>query len=198
LWAVVGLGNPGKAYSGTRHNVGFSLVKTMAKNRNIRLKKRRYLSRTIVVDMAGDRILLALPQTYMNNSGQAVKRITDEAGIAPENIIIIYDDLDLSLGEIRVRKEGGAGSHKGMRSIVQDIQTANFPRIRIGIGPLDPNMDAADFVLSSFTKEEQPIVMESLNKAQDALEMILAGSIETAMNTYNQKKTTGKKTTEIL
>ena len=190
MWAVVGLGNPGKAYSGTRHNVGFSLVKTMAKNRNIRLKKRRYLSRTIVVDMAGDRILLALPQTYMNNSGQAVKRITDEAGIAPENIIVIYDDLDLSLGEIRVRKEGGAGSHKGMRSIVQDIQTANFPRIRIGIGPLDPNMDAADFVLSSFTKEEQPIVMESLNKAQDALEMILAGSIETAMNTYNQKKTT--------
>jgi PTH1 family peptidyl-tRNA hydrolase len=190
LWAVVGLGNPGKSYSGTRHNVGFSLVKTMAKNRNIRLKKRRYLSRTIVIDMAGDRILLALPQTYMNNSGQAVKRIADEAGIAPESIVIIYDDLDLSLGEIRVRKEGGAGSHKGMRSIVQNIQTTNFPRIRIGIGPLDPNMDAADFVLSSFTKEEQPIVMESLNKAQDALEMILAGSIETAMNTYNQKKIT--------
>ncbi|MCK4337165.1 MAG: aminoacyl-tRNA hydrolase [Candidatus Aminicenantes bacterium] len=190
MWAVVGLGNPGKVYSGTRHNVGFSLVKTMAKNRNIRLKKRRYLSRTIVIDMAGDRILLALPQTYMNNSGQAVKRITDEAGIAPENIVIIYDDLDLSLGEIRVRKEGGAGSHKGMRSIVQNIQTTNFPRIRIGIGPLDPNIDAADFVLSSFTKEEQPIVMESLNEAQDALEMILAGSIETAMNAYNQKKIT--------
>lgn len=190
MWAVVGLGNPGKIYSGTRHNVGFSLVKTMAKNRNIRLKKRRYLSRTIVIDMAGDRILLALPQTYMNNSGQAIKRITDEAGIAPENIIILYDDLDLSLGEIRVRKEGGAGSHKGMRSIVQNIQTTNFPRIRIGIGPLDPNMDAADFVLSSFTKEEQPIVIESLNKAQDALEMILTGSIETAMNTYNQKKIT--------
>ncbi len=198
MWAVVGLGNPGKSYSGTRHNVGFSLVKTMAKNRNIRLKKRRYLSRTIVIDMAGNRILLALPQTYMNNSGQAVKRIADEAGIAPESIVIIYDDLDLSLGEIRVRKEGGAGSHKGMRSIVQNIQTTNFPRIRIGIGPLDPNMDAADFVLSSFTKEEQPIVMESLNKAQDALEMILAGSIETAMNTYNQKKTNGKKITEFL
>jgi PTH1 family peptidyl-tRNA hydrolase len=177
LWAVVGLGNPGKVYSETRHNVGFSMVETMAKNRNIRLKKRRYLSRTIVVDMAGDRILLALPQTYMNNSGQAVKRITDEAGIAPENIVIIYDDLDLSLGEIRVRKEGGAGSHKGMRSIVQNIQTTNFPRIRIGIGPLDPNIDAADFVLSSFTKEEKPLVIESLNKAQDALEMILAGSI---------------------
>ena len=122
----------------------------------------------------------------------------DEAGIAPENTIIIYDDLDIPLGEIRVRKEGGAGSHRGMRSIVESTQAKKFPRIRIGIGPMDPHWDAADFVLSSFTKEEQPVIVESLNKAQDALELILGGGIEAAMTTYNLRKKDRKETEELL
>jgi len=198
LWAAVGLGNPGKEYSGTRHNIGFALIEILAKKKNIQLKKKRFLSKTLVVDMAGDRVLLALPQTYMNNSGQAVKRIMDKAGIAPEKMIIIYDDLDIPLGEIRVKKEGGAGSHRGMQSIVENTRSKKFPRIRIGIGPMDPRWDAADFVLSRFTKEEKPVILESLNKARNALELVLEGGIEAAMTTYNLRKKDKKETEELL
>jgi len=187
VWAVVGLGNPGRRYSGTRHNAGFLFVRSMAKTWKIRLKKRRFSSKIGEVERKSEKIMLALPQNYMNNSGVAVKQILAGRNIRPEKLIVVYDDLDIPLGEIRIRKAGGAGTHKGMGSVVREIETTEFPRMRLGIGPLPPGEDAVDYVLSAFEKREIPLLIDGLKKAQKALELILAGSVEKAMNTFNQR-----------
>lgn len=191
MWAVVGLGNPGRRYASTRHNVGFMFVRRVAKNWKVRLRKRSFHSKTCLVEKAQARVLLTLPQTYMNHSGRAVKGILDGRRIKPEQLLVIYDDLDIPLGEIRIRKEGGTGTHKGMTSIVEEIQTTKFARIRIGIGSLEPEEDAVDFVLSPFTREEKPLLEKSLNAAQEALDLILSGETDKAMNIYN-KRTRGQ------
>jgi len=187
VWVVVGLGNPGQHYSQTRHNVGFMFIRRVAKAWDVRLKKRMYLSKGIVVNRDNDKILLAMPQTYMNNSGQALRLIVKRTQIELSHLIVVYDDLDIPLGEIRVRKEGSAGLHKGMISIIQELETSKFPRIRIGIGPLPEDADAADFVLSPFQKEEMPLLDKNLTIAQEALELILSGEIDRAMSIYNQR-----------
>ncbi|MBE0461034.1 MAG: aminoacyl-tRNA hydrolase [Candidatus Aminicenantes bacterium] len=187
MWVVVGLGNPGQHYSQTRHNVGFMFIRRVAKAWDVRLKKRMYLSKGIVVNKDNDKILLVMPQTYMNNSGQALSLIVKGTKIELPHLIVVYDDLDIPLGEIRVRKEGRAGFHKGMISIIQELETSKFPRIRIGIGPLPEDVDAADFVLSPFQKEEMPLLDKSLTIAQEALELILSGEIDRAMSIYNQR-----------
>jgi len=187
LWAVVGLGNPGKRYSRTRHNAGFLFLKRVAKEWQVRLKKRMYSSKTNIVENKHGKILLAVPQTYMNNSGLAVMQILEGRKVMPGQLVIVYDDLDIPLGEIRVRKEGGAGTHKGMNSIIHEINTTQFPRIRIGIGPLTPNVNATDFVLSSFDGGEMVKLEEGMMKAKDALDLILSGKIEKAMNLFNIK-----------
>lgn len=187
MWVVVGLGNPGQHYSQTRHNVGFMFIRRVAKAWNVRLKKRMYLSKGIVVNRDNDKILLAMPQTYMNNSGQALSLIVKRTQIELSHLIVVYDDLDIPLGEIRIRKEGSAGLHKGMISIIQELETSKFLRIRIGIGPLPEDADAADFVLSPFQKEEMPLLDKSLTIAQEALELILSGEIDRAMSIYNQR-----------
>lgn len=187
MWAVVGLGNPGRRYSGTRHNAGFLFVRSMAKTWKIRLKKRRFSSKIGEVERKSEKIMLALPQNYMNNSGVAVKQILAGRNIRPEKLIVVYDDLDIPLGEIRIRKAGGAGTHKGMGSVVREIETTEFSRMRLGIGPLPPGEDAVDYVLSAFEKREIPLLVDGLKKAQEALELILTGSVEEAMNTYNQR-----------
>ncbi len=188
MWAVVGLGNPGKRYSRTRHNVGFLFVRNLAKDWKVRLKKRSFFSKTCVVERGKERMLLAMPQTHMNRSGIAVKSIVKEGGVRPENLVVVYDDLDIPLGEIRVRKEGGAGTHKGMSSIIEEIQTTQFPRIRIGIGATDSAGDRVDFVLSTFHKEEGPYLEQSLKLAREALDLVLSGEAEKAMNVYNRKR----------
>jgi PTH1 family peptidyl-tRNA hydrolase len=185
LWAVVGLGNPGRRYSQTRHNVGFSFVKRVAKKWEVKLKKRSCLSKTVLASKGGKKILLALPQTFMNKSGRAVKRILEERGVEPKHLLVVYDDLDIPLGEIRIRKSGGPGTHNGMSSIIEEISTTHFPRIRVGIGPLDPDVTATDYVLSPFKEEEKPVLEKSLNHAQKALNYILDGRIEEAMNRFN-------------
>lgn len=187
MWAVVGLGNPGRRYSGTRHNAGFLFVRSMAKTWKIRLKKRRFSSKIGEIERMSEKIILALPQNYMNNSGVAVKQILAGRNIRPEKLIVVYDDLDIPLGEIRIRKAGGAGTHKGMGSVVREIETTEFSRMRLGIGPLPPGEDAVDYVLSAFEKREIPLLVDGLKKAQEALELILTGSVEEAMNTYNQR-----------
>jgi PTH1 family peptidyl-tRNA hydrolase len=123
----------------------------------------------------------------MNRSGLAVKSIVKEGGVSPERVVVVYDDLDIPLGEIRIRKGGGAGGHRGMASIIEKIQTTRFPRIRIGIGPSDPGEDTVDFVLSSFRKEETPFLERSLKLAREALVFILSGETEKAMNVYNKR-----------
>jgi PTH1 family peptidyl-tRNA hydrolase len=188
LWVVVGLGNPGRSYLNTRHNVGFSFIKRLEKEWKVRAKKIKYFSKVTEFAKNKKKILLVKPQTYMNKSGLAVKKILKERGLKPEQLIIVYDDLDIPLGEIRVRKKGTAGSHKGMISIIQEVEAVNMPRIRIGIGPLPSNEDATDFVLSPFKKDERSILKKSMTKAQKALEMILSGDVNKAMNIYNQTR----------
>lgn len=187
MWAVVGLGNPGRRYSGTRHNAGFTFIKRIAREWNVKLRKKRFFSKAVEIEREKEKVLLSIPQTYMNNSGLTVKQILKVRGVKPEHLIVVYDDLDIPLGEIRVRKKGGPGTHKGMSSIIQEIQTTEFPRIRVGIGPLAPGADAVNYVLSSFSKSEEPLLEEGLKKAREALEMILSGEVEEAMNIYNQK-----------
>ena len=187
MWAVVGLGNPGRSYLRSRHNAGFLLVKKVARHWDTRLRKRAYSSKVAYVDCQGEKILLALPQTYMNLCGLAVKQIVDSGGVKLENLVVAYDDLDIPLGEIRIRKEGGAGSHKGMISIVQELADSKFPRIRIGIGPLPPDIEATDYVLNPVGDDQIPLLDRGLGQAQDALLHILRGETELAMNLFNQR-----------
>ncbi|NIM58267.1 MAG: aminoacyl-tRNA hydrolase [Candidatus Aminicenantes bacterium] len=187
MWAVVGLGNPGRRYSETRHNVGYTFVKKIAKEWKVRLKKKIFFSKAGEVEREDDKILLALPQTYMNKSGLAVKKILEGRDIKQENLVVVYDDLDIPLGEIRIRKSGGPGTHKGMSSVIEEIRTQEFPRIRVGLGPLPEGENAVNYVLSSFKQAEKSRLEEGLRKAREALEMILAGEVERAMNTYNQR-----------
>jgi PTH1 family peptidyl-tRNA hydrolase len=163
------------------------LVKRVAKQWDARLRKRAYSSKVAYVDWEGKRILLALPQTYMNLCGVAVKQIVDSGGVKLDNLVVAYDDLDIPLGEIRVRKEGGAGSHKGMISIIQELSAVKFPRIRIGIGPLPPDQEATDYVLTSVEDDQIPLLDRGLARAEEALGYVLQGETETAMNLFNQR-----------
>jgi PTH1 family peptidyl-tRNA hydrolase len=185
LWAVVGLGNPGRRYSGTRHNAGFMVIKRIARSWDVKVKKRRFRSKTADVETVQGRVLLAMPQTLMNKSGEAVKAILEGTGIEPGRLIVIYDDVDLPLGQIRIRKEGGPGTHRGIASIIAEIETTGFARIRVGIGPFPEGVDIVDYVLSPFAEKDKEALDRCLEQARDALELILAGHIDKAMNSYN-------------
>jgi len=187
VWAVVGLGNPGKEYAETRHNAGSALVKRLAREWDVELRGRRYQARSAEVEREGGRVLLAVPQTYMNLSGLCVREILKGRRLEPENVVIVYDDLDIPIGGIRVRKQGTAGTHKGLQSVVRETGSTRFPRIRIGIGPLPDGRDAADFVLSPFSRAEKADLAAALDKAREALLMILLGEIDQAMNSFNAK-----------
>jgi PTH1 family peptidyl-tRNA hydrolase len=187
VWAVVGLGNPGQEYAGTRHNAGFAFVQGVARARDVRFKKRKFKARTAEVSRGNETILLAQPQTYMNASGQSVRLLLQGTGLPAERLVVVYDDLDIRLGEIRVRKEGRAGTHKGMKSIVDEIGTTRFPRIRVGIGPLPEGDDAAEFVLAPFSEEERPAFQTGLERAGQALDLILTGRLDKAMTAFNRK-----------
>jgi len=185
LWAVVGLGNPGKQYGQTKHNAGFAFMKKLSKKWGTRLKKRKSSAKIIIATRDKEKVLLAMPQTYMNRSGLAVKQIVQNYAIELEKLLVVYDDFDILVGEIRIRKEGSAGSHKGMSSIIKELGTSLIPRIRIGIGPLDLEDDPADFVLSPFRKDDKRKFNKSLEKACQAAELFLSGQAEKAMNLYN-------------
>jgi PTH1 family peptidyl-tRNA hydrolase len=187
LWLVVGLGNPGEEYAATRHNVGFLLVRRLARSRGVELRGRAFKARTAVVRGGDEDILLALPQTYMNRSGVSVREILAGREIPPGRLVVAYDDLDIPLGEIRVRAKGSPGTHKGMKSIADEIRTREFPRIRIGIGPLPEGRDAAAYVLSPFGRDERPVLEKSLEEAEAALDLILAGGTDKAMARFNRR-----------
>lgn len=184
---VVGLGNPGTEYAQTRHNAGFIFIKQLAREYQVKFRKMKRAVYAEVKNQFPENVILSIPKTYMNKSGVAVRYLMDRFEAAGEDVVVIYDDFDLDLGNIRIRKRGSAGSHKGLRSIIQEIRTMEFPRIRIGIGPLPQGEDAAEFVLSSFTREERARFGISLEKARNALDLILAGDIDEAMNKFNAR-----------
>ena len=187
MWLVVGLGNPGDEYAATRHNAGFMLVDRLARAWGVELRGRLFKSRTALARRGGDEIFLIEPKTFMNRSGSAVREALAGKDVPAERLVVAYDDLDIPLGEIRVRKKGRPGTHKGMISIVGEIRTEEFPRIRIGIGPCPAGRDAAEYVLEPFRRDERPLVDRSLGEAVDALEMILDGRIDRAMTRYNRR-----------
>lgn len=187
MWVVVGLGNPGEEYAATRHNAGFLLVRRVARARGAELRGRSFKARTAAVRSGDDEVLLALPQTFMNRSGASVREIVAKNSLPPERLVVVYDDLDIPTGEIRVRKRGSPGTHKGMISIVEALGTREFPRLRIGIGPLPAGEDAAEYVLAPFDRDERPLLERSLDEAEEALEMILAGGLDRAMARFNRR-----------
>lgn len=183
--AVVGLGNPGDEYAGTRHNAGFVFIRRIAKAWGARLKKPRFKAKMVILEKNGEDILLAMPQTFMNMSGESVSEIVRFHGLAPERVLIVYDDFALPLGEIRVRSSGSAGSHLGMASILSELGTPHVPRLRIGIGPLPEGADASAFVLAPFSENEVEGLKTGLEKAESALEVILQDDIDRAMALFN-------------
>jgi PTH1 family peptidyl-tRNA hydrolase len=187
LWIVVGLGNPGREYAGTRHNAGFLFIKRLARRWDVEVKKKKYSARVAEVRRGGERLVLALPQTYMNQSGVAVRKLLAAYQAPPDSAVVVYDDLDIALGQIRVRTAGSPGTHKGLGSIVAETGTTDFPRIRVGIGPLAERADAVRFVLSPFSRDERAVLDSALALAEEALEMVLDGRIDQAMNEFNRK-----------
>jgi PTH1 family peptidyl-tRNA hydrolase len=187
LWIVVGLGNPGRRYAGTRHNVGFAVVERLAKRWGVKLRGRKYEAKVADVVRNEGRLILAEPQTYMNMSGVAVRHLADGYRVPASNFVIVADDLDIALGQIRIRKSGSGGTHNGLRSVVAEMGTPAIPRLRVGIGPLPEPGDAVGFVLSPFSRRERPALQEGLVRAEEALEMILGGRIDAAMNVFNQR-----------
>jgi PTH1 family peptidyl-tRNA hydrolase len=187
LWLVVGLGNPGDEYAATRHNAGFMFVERLAGAWGVELRGRLFKARTARARRGGEDVLLIAPKTFMNRSGLAVRAAMAGKDVPAERLIVVYDDLDIPLGEIRVRTKGRPGTHKGMISVSGEIRTDEFARIRVGIGPLPAGRDAADYVLEPFRKDERALVAASLEQAEEALGMILDGRIERAMTRFNRR-----------
>ena len=183
---IVGLGNPEKNYKGTRHNVGFEVVNQLAHDHNIPIARAKFRAHWGEGKIAGVKVLLAKPQTYMNLSGEAVGELMAFFRCTPKDLIVVYDDTNLPVGEIRVREQGSAGGQNGMKNIIQRLGTDQFTRVRVGIGEKPPGWDLADYVLSRFKKEEIEGFIDGVNKAAAAVELILAEGVAAAMNRYNK------------
>lgn len=186
LFVVVGLGNPGTRYDNTRHNVGFESVDYIAAQHGIKISKVKHKALIGDGTIHGERVLLVKPQTYMNLSGESVRDIIEWYKIPVSNLIIIYDDIDLATGRIRVRPKGSAGTHNGMRSIIYQIQSDEFPRVRIGIGKPPEGWNLADYVLSKFNPEDRVLLNESIKASAEAAAAIIKSGANTAMNKYNK------------
>ena len=182
---VVGLGNPGRAYARSRHNVGFLCVDGLSKRAGIALSQRRSSVVLGQGQVERESVVLAKPRTYMNRSGDALAYLVARFGVAPADILVVYDDMDLPLGKLRLRAAGSAGGHRGMRSIIDALGSQEVPRMRIGIGRPLPDSDGVEHVLGDFTKDEQTAVRETLSAAQDAVLDVIAHGLEWAMNHYN-------------
>jgi PTH1 family peptidyl-tRNA hydrolase len=183
LWLVVGLGNPGRRYARTRHNVGFLVLDEFAAITRLEFKEKAdYL--ICNGSLEGEKIALMKPLTFMNRSGGAVRKAAEKFGIPPERIIVVHDDLDLAAGRLKIRKKGSSGGHKGVESVIQNIGANNFIRVKIGIGR-DGLTPVEDYVLSKFGRDELPRVREAVASAVDAIRSIITEGVEKAMNSFN-------------
>lgn len=185
-WLLVCLGNPGKEYANTRHNIGFLAADALEKRTGVKFNKLKYRALTGEVTLGGQRVLVVKPQTYMNLSGVAVEKAASFYKIPPEKVIVLFDDISLDVGRVRIRRKGSHGGHNGIRSIVDYLQSENFPRVKIGVGERpNPNYDLADWVLSVFTEEEMKGIREVSSHCREIVELILQDKIDQAMNRYN-------------
>ena len=196
MYLIVGLGNPGAKYAHTRHNVGFDVLEALSRKLGVSISRERDGALIGECFVGGQKVILALPQTYMNLSGEAVSRLARWYKLEPENLLVVYDDIDLPQGHIRIRKNGSAGTHNGMRSIVGLLGYENFPRLRVGVGQKREGYELADWVLGHYIGEEQEIADKAFSLAADAIVDYIQNGIESAMRTYNTKKEKKKKTEE--
>ncbi len=188
MYIIAGLGNPTKTYEGTRHNIGFDMIDAIADKYNVTVttKKHKALTGKGMVD--GVPVILAKPQTYMNLSGESIREIADFYKIPSENIIIIYDDISLEVGQLRIRKKGSAGGHNGIKNIIAHLGTQEFPRIKVGIGSKPEGWDLADYVLSKYSKAERACLRDAEKDVAKAAALMVNGNVDAAMNQYNGKK----------
>ena len=189
MFLIAGLGNPDKKYEKTRHNIGFDTVDALAEKYNISIteKKHKALCGSGVIE--GVKVILAKPQTYMNLSGESIAEIVNFYKLDPESeMLIIFDDISLAPGNIRVRKKGSAGGHNGIKNIIAHLGGQVFPRIKVGVGEKPPKYDLADYVLGHFSKVEQELMSEGYDNAVKAVELIVSDQMSEAMNEYNRKK----------
>lgn len=185
MYLIVGLGNPENEYANTRHNMGFDTINEIAKNNNINITKNKFKGLYETVVIQGKKVILLKPQTYMNLSGESIKEIVDFYNIETDKIIVIYDDIDTEKGKIRIRKKGNAGTHNGMKSVVEELGTTEFNRIRVGIGQPEFKNDMINYVIGKIPKEEKEVLQQGVKKAAEAVEEILKNGIEIAMNKFN-------------
>lgn len=185
MTVIVGLGNPGNKYQFTRHNVGFRVIDVLSQQHNIKVNKLKHKALCGEGTIQGKRVMLVKPQTFMNSSGESVRDIVEWYKLPHENIIVIYDDVDLPVGTVRIRPSGSAGTHNGMKSVIYQLQSDSFPRIRIGIGKAPEGWDLADYVLSEFTENDYVPIKESIERAAAAVPAILTDGVAAAMNLYN-------------
>ena len=181
MYAVIGLGNPGREYENTRHNIGFNTVDLLADRNGIDINKIKFKSVYGKGRIGNESVLLLKPQTYMNNSGISVLELYKYYKIPIENILVVVDDIDIDFGVVRIKRKGSAGTHNGLKSIIYHLQRNDFPRIKIGVGSPPPEWDLADFVLSRFQNKEEKTIKESIEVACESIETI----IDKAMNKFN-------------
>ncbi|MDO4463159.1 MAG: aminoacyl-tRNA hydrolase [Bacillota bacterium] len=189
MYIIAGLGNPKREYDNTRHNIGFALIDALADQYNISVMDMKHKALTGKGMINGQKVILVKPLTFMNLSGESIRPIVDYYKIdVSTELIVISDDISLPPGQIRVRKKGSAGGHNGLKNIIQHLGSEEFQRIRIGVGEKPAGYDLADYVLGHFSKEEQPLIREGVEKAMKAATMMLEGDVDRAMNEFNRKK----------
>lgn len=193
---IIGLGNPTDKYQATRHNIGWDAVTRISDDYRIPLNQKKHKAICGFGYIEGEKVILAKPLTYMNLSGESVRELVDFYKVDPEDVIIIYDDISLDVGQLRIRKKGSAGGHNGIKSIISHLGTDEFPRIKVGIGEKPKDWDLADYVLSRFTDKEEVAIREALRDASDACRMIITEGIDAAMNKHNKKKAQDEQTKE--
>ncbi len=185
-YIIAGLGNPGRKYENTKHNTGFIFMDALAGDLGVRIDKIQFKGLTGQADIDGHRCLLLKPQTFMNNSGESLKAAASFYKVPPEKIIVIFDDISLPVGKIRVRRKGTDGGHNGLKSIIYLLNSDSFPRVKIGIGGKPhPDYDLADWVLSAFSEDEAKLMDEAAKSGVDAVKLIVSGKIDEAMNRFN-------------
>lgn len=192
MYLLVGLGNPESGYKGTRHNIGFEVINKLAYDYNINIDKSKHKAHIGVGSIINKKVILVKPQTYMNLSGQSVKEVINYYNINIKDIIVLYDEIAVDLGEIKIKSKGSAGGHNGVKSVIQCLGTDEFLRIRIGIGERPKHMVLSDYVLSRFTNVEFESMANGVTKAGEAVELIIKDSVSSAMNKYNVKKNMNK------
>ncbi|MCI9102660.1 MAG: aminoacyl-tRNA hydrolase [Lachnospiraceae bacterium] len=188
MYIIAGLGNPTKEYEKTRHNAGFDAIDVLAEKHGIQITERKHKAFCGTGFIGGERVLLAKPQTFMNASGESLREAADFYKIRPEQVIVIYDDISLRVGQLRIRTKGSAGGHNGIKSIIAHLGSQDFPRIKIGVGAKPDRMDLADYVLSRFSQTDRQMMEDAFQDAADAVEFMLADGADAAMNRYNRKK----------